>query len=387
MSNQEWIDRAHRLGPEMREYARRHDEDGSFVEESFEALLADGYFAALVPSELGGMGATLEEICHFLRVLAHYCPSTALAFSMHTHLVATTVWKYKKGQPVGGLLQKVAGEDAILISTGAGDWLESNGRMEKVKGGYRYFAQKPFASGSPAGTTMITSGQYDDPNDGPRVLHFALPFSCEGVQRGSDWDTHGMRGTGSSTVTIDGAFVPEESISLNRPRGPWHPAFDVVCTVALPILMSPYVGVAERAAELSLSLARHKSEDLDTQYLSGELSIGRAAATALWEAQVANAANYEFVPSAERTEKSVALKTALAEACLKVTEKAMELGGGAAFFRRSGIEQCLRDVRGAIYHPLQPKKAAHACGRLALGLALHFANGEHKATGEVSLVR
>lgn len=369
MSNQEWIDRAHRLGPELREYTSRHDEDASFALESFEALRAEGYMAALVPPELGGKGATVEEICHFLRVLAHYCASSALAFSMHTHLVAATVWKYKQGQPVQALLKKVAAERAVLVSTGAGDWLESNGRMEKVEGGYRFFAQKPFASGSPAGTMMITSGRYEDPKDGARVLHFALPFAREGVRLGSDWDTHGMRGTGSSTVSVEGAFIPEESIALNRPRGPWHPAFDVICTLALPILMSPYVGVAERAGELSLSLARAKADDADTQYLCGELSIGLAGVSALWEAMLVNTANYDFAPSKERTSTSIALKTALAEACISATEKAMEVGGGAAFFRKAGIEQCLRDVQGAIYHPLQPKKAARACGRIALGLS------------------
>jgi hypothetical protein len=33
-----------------------------------------------------------------LRTLAQYCGSTALALSMHQHLLAANIWKYKKSQ-------------------------------------------------------------------------------------------------------------------------------------------------------------------------------------------------------------------------------------------------------------------------------------------------
>ena len=65
------------------------------------------FFAAAIPSELGGGGLSHSEMCEVLRVLAHYCPSTALTFSMHQHLIAATVYKYLKGQPGEALLKKV----------------------------------------------------------------------------------------------------------------------------------------------------------------------------------------------------------------------------------------------------------------------------------------
>lgn len=42
-----------------------------------------------VPAELGGGGASHAQICDLLREVAHHCSSTALAASMHMHLVAT----------------------------------------------------------------------------------------------------------------------------------------------------------------------------------------------------------------------------------------------------------------------------------------------------------
>ena len=44
------------------------------------------------------------------------------------------------------------------------------------------------------------------------------------------------------------------------------------------------------------------------------------------------------------------------------------VGGGASFYRSSPIEQCVRDVRGAKYHPLNPEETLVHAGRVALGL-------------------
>ena len=92
-----------------------------------------------------------------LRELAHHCGSTALALSIHTHVLAATVWRWRQQQPLEPLLRRVAEEQIVLVSTGASDWLDSSGRADRVKGGYRVTGRKIFGSGAPAGTLLITS--------------------------------------------------------------------------------------------------------------------------------------------------------------------------------------------------------------------------------------
>ena len=58
----------------------------------------------------------------------------------------------------------------------------------------------------------------------------------------------GMRGTGSNSVVLENVFVPGESVGARRPRGTFHLLFGVITTVACPIIMSAYVGIAEAAA-------------------------------------------------------------------------------------------------------------------------------------------
>ena len=40
---------------------------------------------------------------------------------------------------------------------------------------------------------------------------------------------------------------------------------------------------------------------------------------------------------------------------IRTVEKAMEVVGGASFFRHLGLERMFRDVQGARFHPLQEK--------------------------------
>ena len=104
------------LGPAFSERVAEHDNNDTFVSENYAALKEKNFFAALIPVELGGGGATHAEMCDALRVLAQYCSFTALANSMHQHLVGANVWKYKRGQGAEDMLKKVAQNQPVLVS-------------------------------------------------------------------------------------------------------------------------------------------------------------------------------------------------------------------------------------------------------------------------------
>lgn len=356
------------VSPDLAEHAASHDADNRFVREGFSRLREAGFFSAGVPRELGGLGASHAEMCDALRRLAHACPATALAASMHSHLVAASVWKHLHGKGGTGLLRKVAEGELVLVSTGASDWLQSNGTLERVEGGYRLTGKKPFASGSPMGDLMITSAVYADPERGERVLHFPVPFRAEGVRPGDDWDAHGMRGTGSSTVSLERVFVPDDGVVLDRPREGWHPVWSVVLTVAAPMYTSPYVGIAESARNRAVERCRRHGNAPHVPMLVGEMDNALASARTSWRALVDNAAAYDFAPDIERAGRALTLKTLSVNAARATVDKAMEAVGGTGYFRKHGIERLLRDVRAGAFHPLPERRQQQLTGRLALGL-------------------
>jgi alkylation response protein AidB-like acyl-CoA dehydrogenase len=344
------------------------DATDGFVAQNYMELKAAKVFSALVPQELGGGGATYSQMCEFIRGLAHHCSSTALALSMHQHLVSAAVVNYRAGRPGQKLLEKVAGSEAVLVSTGANDWLESNGKAEKVEGGFRVTSVKPFTSGSPAGAAFVTSAPYDDPKVGPQVLHFPVPANAEGVVFLNDWQCMGMRATGSQTVRFDKVFVPDDAVVLRRPRGEYHPVWNIVLTVAMPLIMSAYVGTAEAACAIASGKAAARTSDPVMPYLIGEMENLLTTAQLARDDMVRIANDLDIAPTQETANAILIRKTIAANHVIAATEKALEASGGAGFFRKTGLERLLRDVHGAQFHPLPEKRQQLFTGRLAMGL-------------------
>jgi alkylation response protein AidB-like acyl-CoA dehydrogenase len=364
----DWVAIARELGPGFAARAAAHDAEDSFVADNYGELKHCRMFSAGVPTELGGGGATYPELGEVLRVLGRHCGSTALALSMHTHLLAATVWRYRQGQPTEPLLRRIAADQLVLVSTGAADWLDSSGTAEPIEGGYRVNARKIFGSGSPAGDLLITSAPYDDPRDGPTVLHFPVSMQAPGVTILDNWRAMGMRATGSNDVLLEGVFVPASGVSLRRPKGPWHPVFNVVVVVALPLVMSVYLGVAEAARELALQQLQRKRQDADVWYLVGDMENALVTGQMAVQEMIGLCANYAFAPDVATANAVLIRKTIAAQSLLAAAEKALEAVGGGGLFRSIGLERLLRDLHGAQFHPLQATRQHRFTGRIALGL-------------------
>ena len=162
--------------------------------------------------------------------------------------------------------------------------------------------------------------------------------------------------------------MPEGAVALRRPQGTWHPFFTVVAAVALPLVMSVYVGVAEAAHDLALQQASKKQQEPQLPYLIGEMTNTLVTAQMALQGMIDTAANYDFELITETANAIIIRKTIAARAAIVTVEKAMEVVGGGAFFRSLGLERLLRDVQGAIYHPYHEKRQHLFTGRMALGL-------------------
>jgi alkylation response protein AidB-like acyl-CoA dehydrogenase len=362
-----WLAAADRIAAEIGAEAGKHDAEDSFVTRGYQRLKDEGFFKAFVPAEFGGGGADYAEMCQVIRRLAASCGSTALAFSMHTHLVATAAWRWKhQNAPTDGLLKRVAAENLILVSSGGSDWLKSAGVAMKTEGGFLISARKIFSSGSPMGDLLMTSAVYEDPQAGPTVLHFGVPLKAKGVTILDTWRVMGMRGTGSHDIELKDVFVADAAIAGRRAQGKWHPLFHAISMIAFPIIYAAYVGVAEGARDKALQVARKKKDDANLPYLVGEMDNAFAGAVMALNDMIANAEAGN--PGPDSTNRVMIGRTLAGQNAIKTVERAMEVAGGASFYRELGLERAFRDVQGARYHPLQEKAQLRYAGRLALGL-------------------
>ncbi len=327
-----------------------------------------GLLAVGVPAELGGAGATIRQIAAVQRELAHHCGSTALATAMHQHVTAFTAWRYHRGLPgAEATLRRIADEGILLVSTGGADFTHPRGEATKVEGGYVVSGHKVFASQSPAGAVLSTMFRYDDPDQGPRVLNMAVPMADPGVTVLDNWDSLGMRGTGSHDVVIEDVFVPDERVLANRPYGVIDPPLQVIVSIAMPIISAVYLGVAEAAFRAAVDAARSKADDPTVQRQVGLMAHRLQIAS--WALDRAlDEVGDDPVPSVDAMAATLAAKREIALAGLEVCDLAMDVAGGPAYSRGSIIERAYRDIRAAKFHPLTPEATLVHAGRLELGL-------------------
>jgi alkylation response protein AidB-like acyl-CoA dehydrogenase len=363
------VDLARELGPIFAARTAAADED-QYVAENINQLKASGLVEAGVPAELGGGGASIDELAAMLRTLAYHCGSTALTFSMHTHQVAVPAWRWAHQPPakaaVEPLLKRIAGERIMLLSSGGSDWIGGSGKAEKVDGGYKITARKVFTSGAQTGNILMTSAVLEEPGQPPMVLHFGIPMNSPHVKVLDTWRAHGMRGTGSHDVMIDGHVVPEAAVPLKRKAGEWHLLFQIISTIAFSLVYGVYLGVAESARDLAIDMAKKKGPNKYTIDLAGRMETELRAAQLAHESMLAAVRRNQ--PSPEAVNDVMIGRTLVARHAIQAVEYAMEMAGGAGFYRAAGLERKLRDVQGARYHPLQIGPQTEFAGAMALGL-------------------
>ncbi len=354
------------IGPVIAANGIESDNEDSYSTENSALLKQEKIYSALVPESFGGRAWGFRDMCTFVSQLAGYHPSTALACSMHQHIVAANRYNHLQGRPGQALLEKVAANEWVLVSTGANDWLASGGSLERVDGGYLLNGVKHFASGSPGGDVLVTSAPFEDPAQGWQVFHFPVSLHAEGVTVLDNWASMGMRGSGSNSVKLENILVPDATIAVRRPRGDFHLMWCVVLPVALPLIMSVYVGTARKAAARARERCK-SSQDSVTPYLLGEMENALTTAEIVLESMISIVGEFEFTADMETVNEIVKRKTIVAAACKLTAEKAVEVCGGPGYLRDNGIESLLRDVMASHFHPLQEKRQHLFTGSLAMG--------------------
>jgi alkylation response protein AidB-like acyl-CoA dehydrogenase len=69
----------------FRQRAATYDRENRFFQEDFDELVAAGYMKGPIPTEFGGLGLRLGDVCRAQRRVAYYAPATAIAVNMHLY--------------------------------------------------------------------------------------------------------------------------------------------------------------------------------------------------------------------------------------------------------------------------------------------------------------
>jgi alkylation response protein AidB-like acyl-CoA dehydrogenase len=380
------VERAARLADDFATRAEQHDREASFAVENFEAMHNAGYMKQCLPSEFGGEDVTLEELCLTQERLAWGDASTALGANMHSFFCGAMTEGYRadpNSEPrwpmlFGMIVQgKMTMGAAISERDSADPFNYPSGTVEKVEGGYKLNGSKVFGSNSHVSPFFFFSGKLVE-NGEAKSVTFQVPRGTPGAELLMDWDTLGMRATGSYTAVFKDCVVPEMFKQGELPYGsplgtdPFQAAF--LCWFE-PSVAAVYCGIAAAAKNAARDAVINKTRlpfgevkhYPGTQYGMAELVIGVEAMRAF----IRRSAQRLGDPQ-NRTPDDLALalatKTFVMEQAVRVVDQAIQVVGGGAFFKRSPLERMYRDVRAGKLHPPSHYDGLEAIGKAAFGI-------------------
>jgi acyl-CoA dehydrogenase len=196
------------------------DARARFPNETVDALRAARALSAAVPTQHGGLGASVAELCRMCTALAQHCASSGMVLAMHHTQVLSIAQHHAGRAELGEYLARLTREQRLIASVTSevgpsGDMRRSVAAVEAH--GERFELTKRATTvsyGAHADDLLVTARRAPDAAPNDQVLVLAPRGSFTLSDQGT-WDTLGMRGTCSPgcTVRVEGesALILPES--------------------------------------------------------------------------------------------------------------------------------------------------------------------------------
>jgi alkylation response protein AidB-like acyl-CoA dehydrogenase len=349
------------LLPRIRARARHTEADRCVPTESIQELANAGLFEILKPKAHGGSELGLQALVDVTAELASVCGSTGWVFGV----LAGHGWLLNLF-PLQAQHDVLENRRALVATV-----LRFSGTVERVGGGYCLRrGEGRFCSGIDHAAWVIIGTQVaSEPN--PPVPTFFLIPRADISEIVDDWYVAGLRGTGSKTIRVAAAFIPEhravtvqEMTAGVSPGAQFHrgalyrlPWRDIApfSLVGVPLGIGR-AAVAVFAESLRVSMASFVPEQIAEQSATFA-RLGVAAA----EIEAAHALIMEdaaLIDAAATREDLSAVQRAriardwayAAQRSRQAVTSLFEAAGGSATYDPSELQRHWRDVNAAAQH-------------------------------------
>jgi alkylation response protein AidB-like acyl-CoA dehydrogenase len=365
--------------------AASYDRENRFFDEDFGELRTAKYLLLPLPSEFGGAGMTLAEVCREQRRLAYYAPATALAVNMHLYWVGVAADLWRRGDvSLEWLLREAAaGEIFAAGHAESGNDLPvllSTTKAERVDGGYRFTGRKHFGSLTPVWTRFGLHGIDTSNPRQPKIVHAFMPRDTTGYKIKETWDVLGMRATRSDDTVLENAFVPDRYVARVVPAGGAGIDPFVLSIFAWGLLGfgNVYYGLAKRALDQSIAAAKSKGSLALSRSMAYHPEVQHAIAEMVIELEsigphleaVAEDWSNGVDHGAFWPAKIFAAKYRAVEGSWRAVDLGLDVTGGTGIFRSAGYERLIRDARLGRIHPANSFLTHEVVAKTALGISL-----------------
>ncbi|WP_306545338.1 acyl-CoA dehydrogenase family protein [Malikia spinosa] len=355
---------ADELAAEIGKTAQQYDLSGQFPHEHFELLRQRGALKLTLPQAQGGGGISLYQLLLFQERLARGSGSTALALGWHLMVFGYLSFDLKWQRPAFERLCRDVVQRGDLINVlvterEAGNLLRGSKPTtvaRRTEQGYLIQGRKAFCSAAPGLGQMIVYALVEDEG---RVAEFLVPKS-DRVRVIDNWNTIGMRSTGSHDIEFDQVLVPHDALLTFI--DPDRAGSFMTGSRAFGLQLSAvYLGIATAARDFALDFAdRYHSHSLEGSILDapqvqqklGEIELLIGASKTLLYGLAERWERHDAIK--HRLDHEVAItKQMVTHQAIRIVELAMGIVGGHALSKDLPLERYFRDVQCGRYNPPQ----------------------------------
>ncbi len=192
------------------------DRNGRFPSEAVTAIKENRLLSIMLPRELGGEDASLAEVAELCSIFSQHCAATAMIFAMHQIKLASLAAHGLKSPWHRAFMERIAKEQLLLASAtteaGIGGNLRNSICAVQVNGPTFDLVKEAsvISYGTEADAILVTARRHPDAAPSDQVMVAVLKDQYR-LEKTSDWDTLGMRGTCSDGFRLT-TSAPVEQI-------------------------------------------------------------------------------------------------------------------------------------------------------------------------------
>ncbi len=336
---------------EVAKVAEQTDKKEEFPARLIKRAAGQGFLGAFAPEEpYGGAGLDFMTYTLLVEAMAAECASTALTLHVHNVLALRTLVKHGSEAAKEDLVPEMVSGDRIgafaLTESGAGsDPTRLRTVACKEDGHWVLNGSKTWVSNAGVAGVYIVFAATDPTAGAKGISAFAVPAETDGVVLGGREKTLGLRGAQIHRVYFKGARIPQDYL-LGQEGGGYRIALETLDYGRVGISAAA-VGGARKAVEIATAFAAQRSQfgtsiankqaiqayiaDAATQVQAGQWLVRHAA----WLADQGQ----------PFTQEAAMAKLFCGKMANEVTNKMLQVHGGAGFIADYPIERYYRDSR------------------------------------------
>lgn len=342
------------IGQVAEEECQLADANSIISQRVIDLIKDKGIHKLILPKRYGGPQINFDQYTELIRTVGYYNLSAAWLtyfYSVHNSWLAFLP-EHRQ--------QEILQTDGLLA-----DVFAPVGKAVRVEGGFILNAIYHYVSGIKYSEWIAAGAKYK--NDKEEIQILALVFHTSNLTIKENWDSLGLRGTGSNTIIVNDVFIPDDMVinmdQITKDRKPLNQDFDEdYLYYNVPFQPAFYVGFPAMA----IGGAERAIEEFKIYTARRIRGFGEAERKSPRSQRVVAIASIKLVTAKSLMEKYITMletdigqhnpseykmiRSEIIQLCVDIAVKCLLTLGASALLKGNPIEMITRDLLALATH-------------------------------------